>query len=377
MPRSARQSIQRSIHRIRDGFQHSSPSYALNTLLNLPERALQRQRIRSYPRILQIDVTNRCNLNCIFCSRHSHSLKLGDMPEDLFQELERISERALETNLTGYGEPLVSQAFFALLPRIRSARISFITNGLALTGEVLKRVLSLADRPLYSIAFSIDGSRPETYDRIRKGSDFETVWQNLENTSRTGRRSSPAFETWINFVAMRNNVRELPSLIERAAAAGVSRIIVFHLVVWAERYRDESLLRERELCRDVFQEAREAAIRHNVLVDLPAAFPVAGEKRRSARVSGKDEPRCSMPWSYAYIRHDGSVHACCFSESFSMGNLYRNSFEEIWNSRSYRNLRKIVNDRLPRDCRRCELRYRYQPSPNDEKTYIKLKPRTM
>jgi len=377
MVRAARRALQASIRKGRDGFLRASPACAAGALVNLAERSAQRERLHTFPRILQIEVTNRCNLNCVFCSRYSHKLKLGDMPRDLYPALEEISGHVLETNLTGYGEPMVSEAFYDLLQRVSSARISFITNGLALTQEALDRILSLANRPLYSIAFSVDGSRPETYNSIRKRSDFHTVWRNLEHTAARGRDARSRFETWINFVAIRRNAGELPELIERAAAAGVSRVIVFHLVVWDARHREESLLGDPELCARAFDEARRAAARHGIHVDLPVTFPGPGAPPRAPLRDGAAEPACHMPWSYVYVRYDGSVHACCNSESFVMGNLYENRFAEIWNNPRYRSLRRSINHRLPRDCGRCEQRYRYARSPDDEQTYIKLKPRSM
>ena len=56
--------------RLRDGFAHSRPRHVLNTLANEFDRKGQRISLLSHPRILQVEVTNRCNLNCLFCSRY-------------------------------------------------------------------------------------------------------------------------------------------------------------------------------------------------------------------------------------------------------------------------------------------------------------------
>jgi len=361
----------------RDGFASSTPRQTLNTLVNRWERRTQRPTLASFPRILQVEVTNRCNLNCVFCSRALHPLKLGDFPRDLLPAVEEASGRVLETNLFGYGEPLVAEVFFELLGRVRSSRISFITNGLLLTGPVLERILATARRPLYNVAFSIDGANPETYLRIRERSDFDRVWENLENLTAVSRKTGAPREVWVDFVAMRGNVAELPELIRRCARLGVSRVNVFHLLVWDPRYGDESLVYHPGLNRECFSEARRTALEHGVLLDLPIPLGTPRGDGDPAAVARRDAPRCSQPWSYAYLRHDGSVHACCNSEGFVMGQLGSSRFEEIWNGEKYARFRGLVNRKLPPDCRRCELRFRYSLAPDEEQVYLKGKPRKM
>lgn len=356
---------------------HSRPRHTVNTFLNHAERRVEVRRARSYPRILQVEVTNRCNLNCLFCSRYYQPLKLGDFPESLVPEVEKTSERVLETILFGYGEPLVADVFYTLLRRVRSSRISFISNGYALTPDTLDRILNTAARPLYNIALSIDGAYPDRYNEIRKRSDFETVWRNLENLCRVSKATGRPSEVWIDFVAMRSNAAELPDLIRKAASVGVSQLNVFHLVVWNDRYRDESLLHDPGLNREVFEEARRVSHETGVVVDLPVTFDGGGGRAGDAAGGQDGFPRCTQPWAYCYIRHDGSLHVCCHAEDFVMGNLHEQSFDEIWNGSRYRNFRGVVNRRLPADCLRCELRFRYCPSPDDGRVYLKGKPRDM
>ena len=371
---------ERIAQRYRDGFAHSRPRHTWNTLLNEWDRRRQGATLHSWPRILQVEVTNRCNLNCRFCSRYYNSLKLGDLPEALLPAVEEASARVLETILFGYGEPLMAPVFYTLLRRVRSSRVSFITNGLALTPETLDHILACANRPIYNIALSIDGARPETYNRIRERSDFETVWRNLTHLVRTSRELPNPFEVWIDFVAIRSNVAELPDLVRMAGDAGVSRINVFHMVIWDDRFRDESLLGWPDLNRRSFESAREAASRHRIRLELPV---VLGSKAGPGFSPGERArglpkvPFCTQPWTYAYVRYDGSVQACCHSEAFDMGNLHRQSFAEVWNGKRYQGLRRVVNHNLPEDCRRCELRFRHTPSPDDEKVYRKGKPRSM
>jgi len=320
--------------------------------------------------MIQVEVTNRCNLSCTFCSRAVTDMSLGDLDEELIKKVVELSATAQETALFGYGEPLISKAFYRLLPLLRSAAIGFFTNGLLLTPKLLTKVAGLAQRPLKYIVFSIDGASPAVYESIRAGSDFKRVWKNLEDAVATRERAGwkgPEFN--IEFVAMAVNIRELPDLVRLADEAGVDHLKVSHLVVWDESLRDQSLFYHQDLLRQVFPEAAAAAEGRRLKLDLPKFLGLPRPKEAPI-------PPCRYPWHYVMISYEGDVRACCFAPQFTFGNLRRNSFREIWDNASYRRLRATLNGPdCPPPCARCEERYRLAPSPDDEATYIKLKPR--
>lgn len=324
------------------------------------------------PWMLQVEVTNRCNLNCTFCSRYSVPMKLGDMAPGVMNAVVDLSAQVQEVALFGYGEPLISKAFYQLLPRLRSARVGFFTNGLLLDERLLRKILDLSARPLSYIVFSVDGATRETYEAIRLGSDFHRVWRNLENAAHLREREPglghPALR--LEFVAMRRNAGELARMVRQADDAGVDELKVSHLVVWNQSLRDESLFYHPDLCRQSFQEAEAAAADRGIKLSLPKIF--GGSPRPETRIY----PPCRYPWHFAMISFEGEVRGCCFAPNLIMGNLKKDSFQKIWRNERYANLRLRVNTpecSLP--CRRCEERFRNQAAPDEELTYIKLTPR--
>lgn len=361
--------------RLRNAFVFLDRLQAQNTALNLLERSLQKTKVKSAPFLVQVEVTNKCNLNCVFCSRHSHPLKLGDLSPNLLPEIIKLSRKSRELILFGYGEPLVSEGFYTLLRGVESARCSFTTNGLLLTKNIIDRIIKDSNRPIHNVTFSIDGANPQTYLSIRERSNFQKVWRNLKNLSEYKARFKLLWpEIYINFVAMRRNLEELPRIIEKAASMKVSQINIFHLNVWDESYKDESLIYFPELTKQIFSEAQSKAQKIGLRLDIPVEISV-NHSSSQQEFRNSYIPRCYQPWSYSYIRNDGFVQACCYSENFVMGNLNEKSFEEIWNDKPYQTIRATVNRTLLPDCRRCEFRFRYVPSPNDSETYIKLQPR--
>lgn len=351
-------------------FHHSSLKRSLNTVGSLLGGKADLALAPAKPWMLQVEVTNRCNINCWFCSRNTAQLQLGDLSAALQDKVVELSSYAHLVALFGYGEPLVSRAFYALLPRLRSSSFMFFTNGMLLDARQMSRILESAARPLSGVVYSVDGACKETYETIRKGSNFDQVWRNIREVSALRSKNGLDFEIRLEFVAMTSNVAELPRVVEMAADAGLDGVKVSHLVVWREDMRHLSLLYDPALCGQAFAQARAAAERCGVWLDLPKDFS------KTLHSQPGPTPPCRQPWQYAMISYEGDVRACCFAPALTMGNLNRSSFNEIWNSKPYRALRSRINTpSTPGVCLRCEERFREAASPDETATYIKLKPR--
>jgi len=68
------------------------------------------------------------------------------------------------------------------------------------------------------------------------------------------------------------------------------------------------------------------------------------------------QPACRKPWDNALISIDGNIRFCCHIESGIIGNLNKDSFEEIWNGRLARRIRRdFLNGHIPDECRKCPV----------------------
>lgn len=64
---------------------------------------------------------------------------------------------------------------------------------------------------------------------------------------------------------------------------------------------------------------------------------------------------CIYPWIHIYANPDGSVLPCCVADHHKhLGNLRKNTIEEIWNDTSYKNMRKkMLTGESCDECRGC------------------------
>jgi MoaA/NifB/PqqE/SkfB family radical SAM enzyme len=67
------------------------------------------------------------------------------------------------------------------------------------------------------------------------------------------------------------------------------------------------------------------------------------QPRRTLHVFPNAAPpaRCGNPWIHAHIKVEGKVYACCYNHTV-MGDLTKQSFDEIWNGPKYRSLRQAI-----------------------------------
>ena len=83
---------------------------------------------------------------------------------------------------------------------------------------------------------------------------------------------------------------------------------------------------------------------------------------------------CQFPFTVAEICPGGDVYTCCpvFTSSYSLGNIYQDSFEAIWNGERAKHLRRLL---LNKDFTLCDLsKCIYYQEPKDLSQYTEIAP---
>jgi MoaA/NifB/PqqE/SkfB family radical SAM enzyme len=322
------------------------------------------------PRELQIEVTGACNLRCHMCLvRYRPPLNriTGSLSFDTFKRLIDDLPDLEVITLQGLGEPLLAPD---LLPMIeyaarRGIRLGFNTNGTLLSREKAERLIAAG---LDWLHVSLDGATASTYERIRDGSSFARVRQNILSLVDAKRRlGAEAPRLSLVFVAMRRNVHELPEMVRLAADWGVGRLWVQNLshsfddcdpAGDYQAIRDfaaaEALWAEADTTtREVFDRARTLAAEHAVELRLPRLQERPPSRRRPGT------PGCDWPWRSAYVTHDARVQPCCMlmgGDRGVLGDVSRDSFASVWRGGAYREFRgRLLTSEPPEVCRGCSL----------------------
>ncbi len=320
------------------------------------------------PRLAWLVTTSKCNLSCTHCPRSIPEFEaLADATPDMAREtFERFVEQVLPTlervqfGGTNLGEPTISRSFDEDLERIARApsvrRVNVQTNGTALTPARLRRCVELGVR----LTVSLEGTTGTSYFSVR-GFPFERLMKALR-LYKTLRDENPetGAELYLgNFTVVRDNLHELPALLELGKEVGADQITVCHLTPWRESQRYQSLYYHQAEANAAFDEALLRARELGVNLVLPTPFEnvaFADSKRDDVAPAARREPPCFHPWESVSINENGDVMPCCRTNAV-LGNLRRQDFSEIWNGRRYQQLRARVNSaRPPSYCRGCTLR---------------------
>jgi wyosine [tRNA(Phe)-imidazoG37] synthetase (radical SAM superfamily) len=141
-----------------------------------------------YPRYIDFELDNRCNLSCIMCKPYFSSSipeKNGDpnlykSPYDdhFIQSFDKYAPHLLKAHFRG-GEPFLIKRYHQfwerLLEKGKKVHIGVTTNGTVMTDNIRKFVES----GRFDINISIDSLQKETYEKIRRGAEFKDFYSNL------------------------------------------------------------------------------------------------------------------------------------------------------------------------------------------------------
>jgi len=279
--------------------------------------------------------------------------------------------------LQGWGEPLLHPEFWEMTHQARAggARLGFTTGGVLLDR---KNRRALLESGVEIVCVSLAGATPRTHDHFRRGNPLEVLDRNLRILKQEKRATgSPYPALHIAFLLMRENLPELPRVVELAERWGASQVVVSHLsLILNLEMEEQSLLarppqgsRASDLLEDVQRQAQARGITFHV-------YGLEGQKTQAAcrenvlrscfvSAQGKVSPcvMCNLGLkegarvTHRFLDDTVPVHTLTF------GNVRDRPLEEIWQSEPARMFRKIFRERiwqgnqgsqgLPEPCRHC------------------------
>ena len=236
----------------------------------------------SGPTSLQIGLSNRCNLQCVYCAEQREGntfprLVLSKLARD---RLSGVLESADTLGFFGISEFMIEPDFFETVAWCaqRGINLSITTNGTVCTPKHLD---ALGNFPGYiDIAFSVVAATADTYRYVR-GWDFTRLLDNirryLDRFAAQPMRRFPA----MSFVIMRSNMHEMVPFVHLAHSLGCRMVRFWRLVQIAENwnipapdgqpfdYQAEMYTLVPDAYNRALDDTRRAARELNMGLDLP------------------------------------------------------------------------------------------------------------
>jgi MoaA/NifB/PqqE/SkfB family radical SAM enzyme len=316
------------------------------------------------------EVANRCNSKCATCPlTFSPQEAARQLSLDEFKLLVSQLPDLRRAVLQGIGEPLLNRDLSPMIAHLktRGVYVVFNTNAALLTR---RRQVELIDSGLDELRVSLDSSTPETYLKVRGIPAFDRVVANLSEMVRTrsslGTRS-PRISIWMT--GLRENLRELPDVIDLAGRLGVDEVYLQRMVYWGEGlatseqsiFYPEAPAGQPDVEQIIAEAERRAALHGIGFRGADARPPRASILERAP---GHEPWRaCSRPLRLAYITAQGTALPCCIApftdapfESIRLGNYLRDGVDGVWNGEAYQRFRQqLYSSDPPAACRNCGL----------------------
>lgn len=303
---------------------------------------------------LMIDVTSKCNLNCRMCYIGDSGRQGQDMPLYAYR---KIAEQVFPylnfiTISCGY-EALMAENILDMINIAGEHDIEkkeIMTNGMLLDEKIIRAIIEFR---LTNLLVSFDGASKETYEQIRRGSDFNRIMDNIRLLNRIKRECNVSYPTLVFSVTlMRSNIDELPGIMEIAKDNEAGRLLVKAVHVHNRYLENESLDRIPEKTKEVLLGAQRKAEMLDVELMLT---PETLCYLDAAGAAGEERPGCKQnPFESMVIWPSGEVYPCVFWRKGPVGDFRTQDFDEIWNSREYREFRdNLRNGKFDSDCNRC------------------------
>lgn len=307
------------------------------------------RHVMPFPMIIDVEPTNACNLDCLFCARQVMTRPLKILPLELVHKLvDEVAEHRDISSIrfSGWGEPTLHPdiAEMVQLCGERDILTHLTTNAVKLDDRLS---LELLEAGLNKIKFSLQGLTDAEYERMRRdkgaGGGYDTVVSHIER-----------------FVALRNelgvpcHVQVSVSMLKReqddqaAQQAFYDRWFPLVDSIWGLGkvgiYGGKPLLTSFQRIKDLDTVAVE---------DISSGRPTRGTDVNRGQ-------QCAEVYTKVSVGADGALKACCddVDNQLVIGSLGRNSIADVWGGEALNELRASLKSgdpaRVPDFCQNCD-----------------------
>lgn len=274
------------------------------------------KELESRPPMVDIGTTNLCNADCIMCP-HNKLKNLGVMSLKQYKKIiDDCSDYGVKfINLSFFGEPLLDKT---LIQKIKYAKknnmfVSFYSNASLLNNSWANKLI---EANLDSITISFDSNDKKTYEKIRRGLNFDIVSANIINLIILRDALNSKLKINLVVVELDENKNEIKSFYKG----------------WEDKVDSINIINMRNWASGISKKGTKGS------------FHYKNENRSP----------CALLWQKMVIDWNSDVVLCCddYSHQVVLGNLKNQTIKEIWEGDK---LRKIRECHVKRDFHKLPL----------------------
>lgn len=316
------------------------------------------------PGIVQFDITNRCNNNCLCCWNNSALLGRPtdekrkeaecELPFDLIKktigELKEMGTKILF--FAGGGEPFMHPKIMEILKYAKECNLRLIINS-NFTLIDMERAKEIAEFKVDFFHVSLLAGTAKTYALIHPNKTKETFYKIKEvlryiaflKQERNQNLPVPVPHINLYYVIFNKNFAEIKNMADLAIEVKANSF-EFTPVDVIPGKTDVLLLKDiqrKKVLRSVMAQYKRIEKFNNkqgskvIFIEQYDSFlkRLSDECASRGQYETKtvfSQPCCYTGWSFLRILADGNVTPCLKAHRISVGNIYNQSIKDIWNS---------------------------------------------
>lgn len=280
-----------------------------------------------FPKFFEIETVNACNARCVMCTiKEWEGNDSAVMKDELFQkfvdEVSQFNDWIEIICLNRDGEPTLDKKLPLKIKQLKDVgikKVRIVTNAQRLTNKFAQQILEAG---IDEVMFSIDSIEKETYEKIRIGLDFDTVFNNI-----------------LDYIQLRNDININSKITIRMVEMpqtmpGKEKWLSF----WKSKVSDKDSVYTMPM--------------HNWGNQL--------EEEVEKKVNFYSTKACISPFSSVAIHSDGKIGICAadYNTKHHMGDFSKESIQNIWQGENFNDVR-IAHLNKNRNkysiCRGCDI----------------------
>jgi MoaA/NifB/PqqE/SkfB family radical SAM enzyme len=281
------------------------------------------------PRQVNIEATNKCNLNCKMCKRRELKIPEDGIKYDKYKKIiNKLPKEVQEISFGSYGESFMHPKIYEMIKCAKSKKlkVTITTNGFMFIKQENRKKLLDTDMDVLRVSI----------EEIKKGANDAHPFSNklliaLKELVKEKKISKSNMNFFFNTVVHKGNYNQIINIINYAEKIGFDCVELIHLDKKSnDVFEYLPIKKEMELYKKIK--------RMNFKIKITSLYDRYIGIRKYAFRNMK---YCPFTYDVMHITVDGDVTPCCFGlPRYKIDNIFNKSLLDIWNSKKFKNFRK-------------------------------------
>ncbi len=292
------------------------------------------------PRQVNIEVTNKCNLNCKMCKRRELKIPETGIELKKFKEIiDKLPSLVQEISFGSYGESFIHPDIYEMIRyvKLKGKIVSITTNGFVFIDKNQRE--KLLETGMDNLRVSIEEISPGENKAHPYSSKLLSA---LESLAKERTAAGSKMKLFFNTVVHTGNYDQIVPLIEYAEKIGFDQVELIHLDKKSNEVY-EYLPTEKEIAL------------YKKIKKMKFKIPVSSLYDRYIGIrqfAFRHMKYCPFTYDVCHITIDGDVTPCCFGlPRHKIDNIFERPLEEIWSGQGFKQFRKNQQE----VCKGCTL----------------------